>query len=106
MIADTVRAFYPAVVPAGAQRPPYLTDKEQAFVQLSAAAASLQIPAAIDAPALGSDPRPVVLLGPAWKSPVVTLTALGTELASQGYIVLMVNANYEGENTGVAMCRP
>jgi hypothetical protein len=32
MIADTVRAFYPAVVPAGAQRPPYLTDKEQAFV--------------------------------------------------------------------------
>jgi dienelactone hydrolase len=100
MIDNDIRVFFPAEKSAKATRPPYVSAQESAVMQLSPSANGLLTPAAVDARPITGTPRPVVLIGPGGGFPVVTLTGLGTELASQGYVVAMVDTNYIGEATG------
>jgi pimeloyl-ACP methyl ester carboxylesterase len=104
-VADDVRTFplaiyYPAAPAADAMPAPYTTEAESTAYE-----SALMIPAVVfnsieghlylDAP-LASNPSayPILLFSPGFGSPIRFYTTLLTELASQGYIVAVVDHPY------------
>ncbi|WP_020674037.1 alpha/beta hydrolase family protein [Amycolatopsis nigrescens] len=113
-----VSLWYPALLPTG-RRAPYVTPAESA-----ALVQALKVPgvpadvlttvrthASVDAPPLPR-PAPLVVLSPGVSLPRATLTALGEDLASRGYLVAAVDHNHEaiaitfpdGRTTGCLAC--
>ncbi|MEU6716078.1 alpha/beta hydrolase [Nonomuraea sp. NPDC046802] len=98
-----VTLWYPAKRAEG--RPaPYLTSQESAAVLKSYpdvppdALTKVRTYARVDAPARGTR-LPLVVMSPGFSFPRATLTSLGEDLASRGYLVAAVEHTYESAAT-------
>ncbi|MEI2705475.1 MAG: hypothetical protein V9E89_09505 [Ilumatobacteraceae bacterium] len=94
-----VVAFYPAAACTGLH-PPYL--RPELVTALGLAPSTLDpivVHAEAGAAPLAGSPRPVVLLAPGWTSLIALSTALATDLASHGYVVIAADPPLGAEAT-------
>ena len=92
-------AFYPAAACTGLH-PPYL--RPELVTALGLAPSTLDpivVHAEAGAAPLAGSPRPVVLLAPGWTSLIALSTALATDLASHGYVVIAADPPLGAEAT-------
>lgn len=91
-------ALYPAVEGTGRGTPTYFTPATLASTGLSdATLGDVIVSAEINAVPVATGPRPVAIIGPGGSSYVELSTSLAQELASHGYVVLLVQPDASAE---------